>query len=95
MYEKYAGHVDLAPTDQRELPTASPEELFTRLERLLKRVEQATPDEWLTVDRAAKILKVSKKWIYKEAHELPWLKRVNERLWRVSRNGLQKWMESH
>ena len=59
---------------------------------MLKQAEQATLDEWVTVDDAAKRLKVSKNWIYKEAHKLPWLKRVNKRLWRVSQQGLQQWM---
>ncbi len=71
------------------------EEILTRLRRIEARLEQREPmDEWLTVEQAAKILKVSKKWIYKEAHELPWLKRVNDRLWRVSRHELQRWMAS-
>ncbi len=71
------------------------EEILTRLRRIEARLERRDPlDEWLTVEQAADILKVSRKWIYKEAHDLPWLKRVNERLWRVSRKELQRWMTS-
>ena len=71
------------------------EEILTRLRRIEARLEHRDPmDEWLTVEQTAGILKVSKRWIYKEAHELPWIKRVNERLWRVSRKELQRWMTS-
>ena len=72
----------------------TPEELLAGLEQLLRRAERASLDEWLTVDHVAKILKVSKRWIYDNAHDLPWLKRVNDRLWRVSRHELQRWMAS-
>ena len=81
----YTGNEQHPPND---------EDLLTRLTRLLERAERATLDEWLTVDEAAKALNVSKKWIYKEANNLPWLKRVNQRFWRASRKGLEKWMAS-
>ena len=71
------------------------EEILTRLRRIEAHLTQREPlDEWLTVKQAANVLKVSTRWIYDNAHNLPWLKRVNDRLWRVSRRGLQQWMEA-
>ena len=52
------------------------------------------PDEWLDLEKAAKVMGVKAEWIYRNRKTLPFASKIGRRLLRFSRNGLQKWMES-
>lgn len=48
-------------------------------------------DELLTTADAAKLLNVSKDWIYRRASRLPFVRRLSKRALRFSKAGLMKW----
>lgn len=53
----------------------------------------ADDDQMLTVDEAAKLLRRSRRWFYRRAKSLPFIRRTSARSLLVSRAGLQKWLE--
>jgi predicted DNA-binding transcriptional regulator AlpA len=52
------------------------------------------PDRMLTTEETAKILRRSTKWVYRNVKlkRLPFAKKMSERSWVFSENGLQKWL---
>jgi hypothetical protein len=55
---------------------------------------QPNYDEWLTPDEFKEITHISTRWLYDNADSLPFVRRVNRKLLRVSKKGLQRWMET-
>ncbi len=51
-------------------------------------------DQWLTVEEASALMKVSKKWLYNRAAKLPFAHRLSPRKLRFSEAGLRRWMQS-
>jgi excisionase family DNA binding protein len=52
-----------------------------------------SPDDLLTVDEAATMLKVSPRWLYRHAKKLPFTRRLSPKVLRFSRAALLKWLE--
>lgn len=52
------------------------------------------PDALLTVQEAADLLGVSKRWVYRKADDLPFTRRLSGGTLRFSRKGLDRWKES-
>jgi hypothetical protein len=70
-------------------------ELQTVLEQVrtqLARIDH--DDEWLTPEEFEALTHISKRWLYDNADALPFVRRVNRKLLRVSRKGLIRWMET-
>jgi hypothetical protein len=57
-------------------PTASPRE----------------DEHMLTVDEAAKVLRRGRQWIYRNAHSLPFVKRISRKSLLCSETGLKRWL---
>jgi predicted DNA-binding transcriptional regulator AlpA len=51
-------------------------------------------DEWIDIEKAAKLMSVSPEWLYHNRKNLPFASKIGRRLLRFSRNGLQRWMQS-
>ena len=49
------------------------------------------PDQLLTIDKAAELLSVAKRWLYDNHHRLPFTRRIGRQL-RFSMRGLQRYM---
>jgi predicted DNA-binding transcriptional regulator AlpA len=50
-------------------------------------------DRLINVDMAAEFLSVSKAWLYKNSHRLPFARKVGGAL-RFDRRGMRRWLES-
>jgi predicted DNA-binding transcriptional regulator AlpA len=50
------------------------------------------PDRMLTTEEAATILRRSPKWIYRHRKSLPFARKLGERSWVYSEQGLRKWL---
>jgi predicted DNA-binding transcriptional regulator AlpA len=68
--------------------TLTVEELLAALGESTK--VEALPDQFLTVRNAARRLKVSKKWLYRHADELPYTRRVSPKVLRFSERGIEE-----
>ena len=53
---------------------------------------QGTDDQMLTVEEAAGMLRKGKRWIYRNAHKLPFVRRLSKRSMLVSKNSLERWL---
>jgi hypothetical protein len=53
----------------------------------------AADDRMLTVEEAAEILRRERRWIYRNAAQLPFVKRISPRSLLISENGLRRWLE--
>src|SRR5439155_16831671 len=51
------------------------------------------PDRLLTADEAAGVLGVNRKWLYRRASQLSFVRRLSYRTLRFSEAGLRRWME--
>lgn len=70
-------------------------ELQTELKQVRAQLERADrDDEWLTAEEFETITHIPKRWLYDNADALPFVRRVNRKLLRVSRKGLIRWMET-
>ncbi|MBE3602176.1 helix-turn-helix domain-containing protein [bacterium] len=49
-------------------------------------------DVWLTVDEAALILKHKRRWIYRNAPTLPFVKRLSRKSLVCSKQGIDRWL---
>jgi excisionase family DNA binding protein len=49
----------------------------------------------LTTDEAAALLHKSRRWIYRNAHHLPFVRRVSRKSILISEPGLQQWLAAH
>jgi hypothetical protein len=49
-------------------------------------------DQWLTPAEAAVVLRKRARWLYRNAHRLPFVKRVSNRSLLCSKAGLQSWL---
>ena len=79
------------------MTTTDLEALVVRLERAVEaakgvRVSWPDEDEWLTLDEAEALTKLSQDWLKDHAAELPFMVRVSRKNWRVSKRKLQAWM---
>jgi hypothetical protein len=54
----------------------------------------ATEDEMLTPIEAAVILKQSRRWLTRNARRLPFVRRISERSFLCSKQGIAKWLAS-
>ncbi len=52
-----------------------------------------TPDTLLTIQHAAARLGVTPRWLYRHAGALPFVRRLSRRALRVSKTGLERWLE--
>jgi hypothetical protein len=50
-------------------------------------------NKMLTVEEAAIRLRRSRRWIYRHAKQLPFVKRISARSLLISEHGLQKWLD--
>jgi hypothetical protein len=50
-------------------------------------------DQWITITEASKHICRSRKWFYRRADELPFIKRISPKALLVSRQGLDRWIE--
>lgn len=71
-------------------------ELEVFLNSILDRRETRRPaeDRLIDVDEAAKLLAVSKEFLYHNAQKLPFTRKLGRGLLRFSANGIQKFIES-
>lgn len=51
------------------------------------------PDRLLTVEEAAAVLSVSKRWLYSHAGRLPFARHLSHRALRFSEAGLRRWID--
>jgi hypothetical protein len=49
-------------------------------------------DQMLTVDEAASILRCERRWIYRHANTLPFVRRLSPRSLLCSRKGVERWL---
>ncbi|HUG02585.1 MAG TPA: helix-turn-helix domain-containing protein [Longimicrobiales bacterium] len=68
----------LSPTPHPAAPSATP-------------TNGAGPDAMLTAEEAARVLGVSKRWLYRRALSLPFAKRLGLGTLRFSSRGLERW----
>jgi Helix-turn-helix domain len=54
----------------------------------------ALDDEMLTTDEAAKLLRRAPSWIYRNAHKLPFVKRLSQRSMLHSKKGVERYLAS-
>lgn len=57
--------------------------------------KQAAPpevDDWITVDEAAGVLHHNRRWLYRNAANLPFVRRVSRKSLLCSESGIKKWM---
>ncbi len=93
------------PERVQELPPETAVDLLARLVPLqtvlLSRVlsssaktpEASSPeDRLLTVEEAARIARVSKRWLYARASNLPFTRKLSHKVVRFSEAGLRKWL---
>jgi hypothetical protein len=50
------------------------------------------PDKMLTTEEAAKLLRRSTKWISRHRRSLPFARKLSERSWVYSEQGLRRWL---
>jgi len=50
------------------------------------------PDDLLTVEEAAAALRVSPRWLYRHAKQLPFARKLSPKVLRFSRSGMARWM---
>ena len=55
---------------------------------------QREDDRLVTAKEAGELLNVSRDWIYRHAHELPFTRRPTKRAVRFSYHGIQKWLKT-
>ncbi|MGH2367195.1 MAG: helix-turn-helix transcriptional regulator [Chloroflexota bacterium] len=53
----------------------------------------SSPDRLLTVEEAAAVLSVSKRWLYSHAGRLPFARHLSHRALRFSEAGLRRWID--
>ena len=53
----------------------------------------SSPDRLLTVEEAAAVLGVSKRWLYSRAGRLPFARHLSHRALRFSDLGLRRWID--
>jgi predicted DNA-binding transcriptional regulator AlpA len=46
----------------------------------------------LTVDDAAALIGVNRRWMYRHAHKLPFTRRINRKTLRFTEAGLRRWL---
>lgn len=51
-------------------------------------------DRLVTAKEAGELLNVSRDWIYRHAHKLPFTRRPTQRAVRFSYHGIQKWLKT-
>jgi hypothetical protein len=49
----------------------------------------------LTADEAAVLLHKSRRWIYRNAHHLPFVRRVSRKSILIAESGLRQWLAAH
>jgi hypothetical protein len=54
--------------------------------------ETADADQMLTVDEAAELLRRKRRWIYRHAATLPFVRRLTPRSLLCSRRGVERWL---
>jgi hypothetical protein len=59
-----------------------------------KSQSRADEDHWLTAEKAADLLNVNKKWLYRRASNLPFTRRLSRRKLLFSESGLRRWLET-
>jgi HD superfamily phosphodiesterase len=52
-------------------------------------------DKMLTADEAAALLHKDRRWLYRNAHRLPFVRRVSRKSILISESGLQQWLAAH
>ena len=50
------------------------------------------PDDLLTPEEAAAALRVSRRWLYRHAKQLPFARKLSPKVLRFSRSGMARWM---
>lgn len=50
------------------------------------------PDDLLTIDEAAALLRVSPRWLYRHAKKLPFARKLSRKVLRFSRAGISRWL---
>lgn len=82
--------------DAQRFGTLAP--LATVLSEVLRDLENLggspapSGDEWLTPADAAEVMGVTRRWIYNHRDQLPWVKKIDGRNIRCSRDGLRRYM---
>lgn len=51
-----------------------------------------SPDDLLTVDEAAAMLRVAPRWLYRHARTLPFARKLSAKVLRFSRAGIARWL---
>jgi hypothetical protein len=79
---------------------------FAEIDGLIRRLQQAVEDlerqrrpqvpadEWLTPKQTVEITKMNWRWFRGRADRLAFIKKIGPKTYRVSREGLQRWMGS-
>ena len=55
---------------------------------------QPEEDRWLTPEEAAPILRRSRRWIYRNKHNLPFVKKISARSFLCSEVGIRRWLST-
>ena len=81
-------------TPEKPLVTLTTGELRSLLAEVIEKALASVNDEWVDIERAAKILSVSTHWLYHQRKKLPFARKIGPKQLRFSIKGIQKWMES-
>jgi predicted DNA-binding transcriptional regulator AlpA len=92
------------PTKLRSLPHGLERALREHLESALGAEPAVTqgdapppvpgsgPDDLLTLDETAAVLRVSRRWLYRHARQLPFARKLSPKVLRFSRSGAARWL---
>jgi hypothetical protein len=61
----------------------------------VKAIRKIENDKMLTADEAAALLRKQRRWIYRNADRLPFVRRVSRKSLLCSESGLQQWLAAH
>lgn len=97
----WISRIEQAPPDDLPTMLGQLEEARARVWMRLNRptsapalaAEPSGPDSLVDIEEAAKLLKISKSWIYKNSATLPFIVRPNGRSLRFSTRGIAKFLQ--
>jgi predicted DNA-binding transcriptional regulator AlpA len=82
------------PDEDRLVSTLTVRELRALIRAELASRPTSGPDQWVTIEEAAKFLSVSEDFLYHNLKQFPFVKKLSKKMLRFSVNGMHRWMQS-